>query len=193
MAMLRKGLIGEPVRILQEKLGVNADGVFGNATDAALRQYQESNGLKVDGIAGPDTFTSMELYELVLLQKGIHGEMTRRVQEALGIDADGAFGPGTERAVKQWQEANGFEADGLVGPGMLAALQFPEFTPQVVNSSVINDDTPILDPNEVNKDDVGDPPQDEGFLAHVGNTLHSAEEKAAAVGKSIWQTVKSIF
>jgi peptidoglycan hydrolase-like protein with peptidoglycan-binding domain len=44
------------------------------------------------------------------------------VQKALGIAADGDFGPGTERAVKAWQQANGLTADGIVGPKTLEKL-----------------------------------------------------------------------
>lgn len=191
MAMLRKGLVGEPVRILQEKLGVDADGIFGPGTDAALREYQSNNGLSVDGIAGPDTFTSMELYELVLLQRGIRGEMVRRVQEALGIDADGIFGGGTEKAIKDWQEQNGVEATGRVDPTMLAALQFPEFTPERVEASVISVEPPTINVAAVAASGtVEAPAHDQGFVAH---TVDVVQDAAAAVGKSIWSTVKSIF
>jgi peptidoglycan hydrolase-like protein with peptidoglycan-binding domain len=44
------------------------------------------------------------------------------MQEALGIGADGAFGPGTERALKSWQEANGLTVDGIAGPMTLNML-----------------------------------------------------------------------
>ena len=40
MALLRRGLVGEPVRILQQNLGVEADGIFGRGTEAALIEYQ---------------------------------------------------------------------------------------------------------------------------------------------------------
>jgi len=49
MPLLQRGLRGEPVRLLQEKLGVTADGIFGAGTDKALRDYQSANGLAVDG------------------------------------------------------------------------------------------------------------------------------------------------
>jgi peptidoglycan hydrolase-like protein with peptidoglycan-binding domain len=50
------------------------------------------------------------------------GVSVAAVQEALGITADGVFGPQTRRAVKQFQRANGLTVDGIVGPQTLAAL-----------------------------------------------------------------------
>jgi len=44
------------------------------------------------------------------------------MQEALGIGADGDFGPGTERALKAWQLSNGLTADGVAGPATFAKL-----------------------------------------------------------------------
>jgi peptidoglycan hydrolase-like protein with peptidoglycan-binding domain len=44
------------------------------------------------------------------------------MQEALGVGADGAFGPGTERALKAWQTANDLKADGIAGPRTLEKL-----------------------------------------------------------------------
>jgi putative chitinase len=57
-----------------------------------------------------------------VLRVGSRGETVRAVQAKLGLTADGAFGPGTERAVKAWQAANGLTADGVVGPKTLARL-----------------------------------------------------------------------
>jgi peptidoglycan hydrolase-like protein with peptidoglycan-binding domain len=44
------------------------------------------------------------------------------VQEALGVPADGVYGPRTRRAVRRFQRANGLVVDGIVGPQTLAAL-----------------------------------------------------------------------
>ena len=46
----------------------------------------------------------------------------RALQRALGIAADGVFGPGTYAAVKRFQRGKGLTADGVVGPATWAAL-----------------------------------------------------------------------
>lgn len=60
--------------------------------------------------------------DIGVLRKGSNGEGVRLMQEALGIAADGAFGPGTERALKEWQAANGLTADGIAGPATFDKL-----------------------------------------------------------------------
>jgi putative chitinase len=56
------------------------------------------------------------------LKKGANGPAVAKMQKALGIKADGDFGPGTETALKKWQTANGLTADGVAGPKTLAKL-----------------------------------------------------------------------
>ena len=53
----------------------------------------------------------------MLLKKGSTGEDVKKLQEKLGLTADGAFGSGTELAVKGWQSTHGLTADGIVGDG----------------------------------------------------------------------------
>ena len=48
MSILRTGLKGAPVKRLQTKLGITADGDFGPGTAKAVREFQSSNGLAVD-------------------------------------------------------------------------------------------------------------------------------------------------
>jgi len=56
------------------------------------------------------------------VKKGSKGETVKAVQKALGIKADGDFGPGTEAAVIQWQKSRGLVPDGIVGKATLAAM-----------------------------------------------------------------------
>lgn len=63
---------------------------------------------------------SANLNETVRL--GSKGATVQAVQQALGIGADGDFGPGTDRALKAWQAANGLVADGIAGPNTLKRL-----------------------------------------------------------------------
>jgi putative chitinase len=53
----------------------------------------------------------------MLLKVGSMGNEVKQLQQKLGLAADGSFGTGTEKAVKDWQTANGLKADGLVGDG----------------------------------------------------------------------------
>jgi peptidoglycan hydrolase-like protein with peptidoglycan-binding domain len=57
---LRRGAVGELVRLLQSAVGVAVDGVFGGATEAAVRRFQLSHGLVPDGIAGPKTWAQVD-------------------------------------------------------------------------------------------------------------------------------------
>jgi peptidoglycan hydrolase-like protein with peptidoglycan-binding domain len=56
---LRRGDGGALVALLQRFLGVADDGVFGEATEAAVRRYQAMRGLAVDGVCGPRTWQEM--------------------------------------------------------------------------------------------------------------------------------------
>ncbi len=136
MSILKRGLSGDPVKVLQAKLGVTADGIFGPGTETALKDYQKKHALLVDGIAGPDTFVQMGLYELVLLAPGTVGESVKKLQQALGVTADGIFGHGTQKALREFQAKNGLDADGLAGPATLAKMSdFKEMTAEVVKKS----------------------------------------------------------
>jgi hypothetical protein len=45
------------------------------------------------------------------------------VQRALGVPADGVYGPVTRRAVKRFQRRHHLTVDGIIGPQTLAAMQ----------------------------------------------------------------------
>ena len=62
--LMRKGAQGNITKLVQEKLvslGYNTngvDGIFGNGTYSAVREFQKTRGLSVDGIVGCLLYTS---------------------------------------------------------------------------------------------------------------------------------------
>ena len=49
----------DTVRALQQKLGVDTDGVYGPKTRAAVKRFQRAHGLTADGVAGPQTLAAL--------------------------------------------------------------------------------------------------------------------------------------
>ena len=137
--LVRQGDQDHPVQTLQYLLGarghsVTVDGIFGPATDAAVRAFQQQKGLANDGIVGPLTWTAL----IITVQRGSHGDAVRGVQEEFqfrnlsgdpdkGLQVDGIFGPETEAAVRGFQHALHLDipsvtVDGIVGPVTWQAL-----------------------------------------------------------------------
>ncbi len=50
------------------------------------------------------------------------GSSVSALQQALGIPADGIYGPQTRKAVRRFQRSHGLAVDGIAGPQTLAAL-----------------------------------------------------------------------
>lgn len=80
------------------------------------KHYNEAKHLLEGGHSSQPTVIT----ETVKL--GSKGDTVKRVQQALGVTADGDFGPGTDKALKSWQAANGLTADGIAGPKTLQKL-----------------------------------------------------------------------
>jgi N-acetylmuramoyl-L-alanine amidase len=140
-----KGSSGSKVAELHERLAglgyrIEVDevlrSIFGDSTEAAVRQFQQDHGLIVDGLVGPDTWESLLssgfslgdrllYYSEPMLSGRDVAELQGRLN-ALGFDsgrADGVFGPLTERALKDFQRQAGVVADGVFGPLTHAALE----------------------------------------------------------------------
>jgi peptidoglycan hydrolase-like protein with peptidoglycan-binding domain len=132
--LTRRGDEGHPVRTLQQLLRAHGhtlavDGIFGPATEAAVRSFQTSRGLAADGIAGPVTWSAI----VIQVRRGSTGNAVRGVQEEFqfrnlsgdphqGVQVDGIFGPQTDAAVRGFQSALGIVVDGIVGPITWRAL-----------------------------------------------------------------------
>jgi putative chitinase len=80
------------------------------------------------------------------LRRGDEGPLVVKLQEKLGVEAIGKFGPKTEAALKTWQAANGLAADGIAGPFTLAKLGI-EALPQAAPAPVQAAPTPVVIPN----------------------------------------------
>jgi peptidoglycan hydrolase-like protein with peptidoglycan-binding domain len=110
------------------------DGVPGPITRTATIRFQRRRHLTVDGVAGPQTRRALgrrgrpRLGSRVLTQPRVGWDVAalqfllwRRGLSPGAID--GAFGPGTGRAVLAFQRSAGITADGLAGPQTIRALR----------------------------------------------------------------------
>jgi len=82
----------------------------------------------------------------MILKVGSEGADVKKLQEKLGVESIGKFGPKTEAAVKAWQKANGLKDDGIVGDATWSKL-FGEDKPK---SEVIKEDVVIAPVGSLN-------------------------------------------
>ena len=127
---LERGSKKPEVKDLQEALKAlgfspgRIDGVFGAATEKAVKAFQASVGIDADGVVGPLTWLNIDEADQSepVLREGSNGLPVRRLQSrmtAANYDTggvDGRFGAKTERAVKELQEHAALKIDGIVGP-----------------------------------------------------------------------------
>jgi peptidoglycan hydrolase-like protein with peptidoglycan-binding domain len=153
--LLERGSRGSLVEALQRLLNAHGahlrvDGIFGDMTDNAVRDFQRDHDLEVDGKVGPHTAAALNGHATSgsshsshhssgsssgdhavdgspALQRGSRGSLVRTLQRLLNekggnLAVDGEFGSNTDYAVRGFQEANHLEVDGVVGPRTAAAL-----------------------------------------------------------------------
>ena len=96
--------------------------INGGNIGLADRQKRYINAMDVLGADVDSLGTDEILDDIGVLRKGAKGDGVKIMQEALGITADGDFGPGTEKALKAWQEKNGLTPDGIAGPATFEVL-----------------------------------------------------------------------
>ena len=149
--VLSKGDDGYQVKNLQKFLNwfgsyrLDEDGIFGNATESALKDFQTYSKIEVDGIYGNESYNaadkakkkvftptpipvpqlSSEYYTgklpSVTLFKGDTGTDVKYLQEFLnwygsyGLEVDGVYGLLTINAVRDFQKNTRIEVDGIFG------------------------------------------------------------------------------
>ena len=98
----QNGSQGHPIRTLQFLLrarghNLTVDGMFGPATEAAVKAFQTSKGMTADGIMNSPTWSTL----IIQVKKGSSGDAVRGVQEEFqfragepgkGLKVDGIFG-----------------------------------------------------------------------------------------------------
>ena len=148
MDTIRRGDSGPAVADIQGKLAalglLSADactGVFDEATEQAVRDFNRSHGLPDSGEVDEKAWAalldaSFELGDrtLYLRMPFFHGNDVRQLQQALGslgFDCglpDGIFGAHTEAAVRKFQMNLGLFNDGIVGASTFAAINNLKFS-----------------------------------------------------------------
>lgn len=91
MKILRLGSIGPSVQLLQLALGragfgpIATDGIFGTATQYALRRFQQANSLQADGTAGPLTHRALlPWYTGYLVYSPVRGDTLWSIAQRFG-------------------------------------------------------------------------------------------------------------
>ncbi len=143
MRLYHLGDRGEPVLDIQERLtalgyDVSRDqpGVFDDATQTAISQFQSERGLPVDGIVGPETWRGLVdagyrlgdrmLYHRVPMMRGDDVAELQARLNSLGFDAgkvDGIFGPDTLNGLTDFQHNRSLAEDGISGAIVAAELR----------------------------------------------------------------------
>ena len=104
MNTLKKGSRGNDVKTLQKALNLIVDGIFGNLTDEAVREFQKSNGLKVDGIVGNNTWAKLGIKDNAEIKKSI-----RNIKEIIIHCSDTPEGKDfTVDDIRKWHLARNF-------------------------------------------------------------------------------------
>ncbi len=94
-ATYRTGSTGEQVRVIQEKLqrwgyyDGQVDGIFGSATERAVRYFQRSNGLTEDGVVGTATLNALGISESTSNGAAVLDSATALLARVISAEARG--------------------------------------------------------------------------------------------------------
>lgn len=116
---VKKRTTAEAIKAAQAWLGVEADGIWGPVTNAAVTKvFQRCIGAVVDGIPGPETKSKLSS---VNLQIGSTGELVKTYQALCAKFGfwdnyiDGTFGETARNSTITYQKACHLDVDGIAG------------------------------------------------------------------------------
>jgi peptidoglycan hydrolase-like protein with peptidoglycan-binding domain len=118
----------EAVIAFQKAKGIDAIGIVGPKTKAALASADVSNATPVPPTPSPTTNTNSSFIFTKRLEVGVSNSDVKELQKLLSTlgyfkeEATGYFGNITKAAVIAFQKAEGIEPLGFVGPATRAAL-----------------------------------------------------------------------
>jgi peptidoglycan hydrolase-like protein with peptidoglycan-binding domain len=118
----RRGNTGPNVYAVQHLLTARGfpttiDGIFGAGTETSVNQFQAANGITANGVVDARTWPTLVItVRMPDTGHAVHGAQRQLNKYAYGLIADGAFGPLTDAAVRDFQRQNGLSDDGVVGP-----------------------------------------------------------------------------
>lgn len=125
MTTLKKGSRGADVKTLQQKLNLCTDGIFGNLTEEAVKEFQKAHGLTADGIVGAKTWAALGVTSTSTPNK-------RNIREIIvHCSATPEHEDYTVSQIRQMHLARGFSdigyhyviyRDGTVNPGRSEAI-----------------------------------------------------------------------
>lgn len=136
------GSRGIPVQQIQMKLKSwgyydnKIDGIYGQGTWEAVKNFQGKNGLYTDGIAGDKTLAKMGIFPDAISAStgnqiytwGARGETVKEIQRKLKSwgyytgSIDGVYGYNTWLAIRKFQSKNGLKIDGVAGGNTLKKI-----------------------------------------------------------------------
>lgn len=147
-AQVLPGGTGAGVDLIQPLLDVAPSGVLDEATRTALVQWQDAQGIPQTGVLDQFTYaaalewelpefpdearvvpssehqeTELTPYHSLVLSEGDSGEAVTALQLALGVEADGRFGPQTSTALSEFTAEVGLADMGHTTPAVWVMLE----------------------------------------------------------------------